>query len=722
MKKIFLIMFCMVLLVGTISAGELLSFDNVKQYDEGTKTITIVNTFGLGRDISTIQLNTPLNVMVSTGYQKVAEFEIDLFDDTYSSAFDKMEFYNKKNMDRIDREFDYKYLAIELVDVNDYKESCSTSGNGTKVCEQVIIGTHQKEKEVWEDLDTSILTKGKVTIGIFTNVQVGDYVEWIPTLFGKEIDEWATWTASLNVGLVSWYKLDETTGVVLDELYVNNGTNYNATRGVTGISGSAFNFNSSNLGVYYGTSSSLSIAGNLSISAWVKPNQGSSNIRGVFIDWSGSNKNYIFWIEGNGSIQFSNGNGLTNQKDLHSDAIPDDGEWHHVVATRDTSGNNASIYIDGTLNMSFSLTLDGGATSNNVSLGFWAPNNGQFMEGLIDEVGVWNRTLTNEEAIVLYNNGLGCTLGLCEYTGLNVTLNTPVDSADFIIKSVNFGGIVSDDINLINVSLIINDVYNETNTSGINNSNYTFTKTFTDGDYTWTYEACDSDSQCLNGTARTFNVNTTSFIKFEDPTPVNEYNSTTSYVPINVSLTETYFKNITFSFYNNTLTEFYHTDTTRFINESLADGIYSYNVTVWTTTDQSNSTATRNITIDTTKPAVIILAPLTTIDHHLINTNLSVNWSANDTHLDTCILQFEGVNRTVTCSDNQTQINITNTINRSIIFYVNDTFGHMNSTIRSWDYTIFENSQTFNDGTLEGTIETFTANVTIEESSSIAIA
>ncbi len=508
MRKIFLIMLCMVLLVGTISAGELLSFDNVKQYDEGTKTITIVNTFGLGRDISTIQLNTPLNVMVSTGYQKVAEFEVNLFDDTYSSAFDKMEFYNKKNMDRIDREFDYKYLAIELVDVNDYKESCSTSGNGTKVCEQVIIGTHQKEKEVWEDLDTSILTKGKVTIGIFTNVQVGDYVEWIPTLFGKEIDEWATWTASLNVGLVSWYKLDETTGVVLDSRYVNNGTNYNATRGVSGIIGNAFNFNESNIGVHYGTSSSLSIAGNLSISAWIKPNQGSSNIRAIFTDWSGTNKNYIFWINSNGSIRFSNGNGASSEEDSWSDALPDDGEWHHVVVTRDISGNNASIYIDGTLNISSSLTLDGGATSNNVSLGFWAFNNGLFMEGLIDEVGVWNRTLTNEEAIILFSEGLGCTLNTCITGSPIITLNSPIDNSKLVNVLTTFNGsVVAFENNaVVNVSLIINNTYIETNTSGINNTNYIFTQTLSNNYYNWTYESCGDNNVCTNATVRTFTV------------------------------------------------------------------------------------------------------------------------------------------------------------------------------------------------------------------------
>jgi len=111
-----------------------------------------------------------------------------------------MEFYDlRNNNEKFERDFDYKYLTTELIDVNDYKQVCELSLNGTKICENVLTGTHQEEREVWKELDTSILTKGKYTIGIFTEVQVGDKVEWVPTLFEKRIDEWATWTADLEV-------------------------------------------------------------------------------------------------------------------------------------------------------------------------------------------------------------------------------------------------------------------------------------------------------------------------------------------------------------------------------------------------------------------------------------------------------------------------------------------------------------------------------------------
>ncbi len=508
MNKAILVFAIAILLVAPVMA---LDFTHTKSYDEKTQTITIKSFPLIGRDITTIKLNTPLNYMVGAGYGKVAELEVDLFDDTYSDAFNKMEFYDLNNNERkFEREFDYKYLTIESVDVNDYKEVCSTSGNGTKICSQEIIGTHKEEREVWKDLDTSILTKGKITIGIFTNVKVGDYVEWIPTLFGKEIDEWATWQASLNVGLVSWYKLNQITGVVLDSRSVNNGTNINATRGVTGIIENAFNFNESNIGVHYGTSSSLSIAGSLSISAWIKPNKGSDNVRAIFTDWSGGQKNYLFWIEGNESIRFASGNGLGGEVSMWSDALPDDGEFHHVVVTRDTVGNNASIYIDGILNGSSSLTLDGGSTAQNISLGFWAFNNGQFMEGLIDEVGVWNKTLNTTEVTTLYNEGLACTINFCVIEGPEITLNSPADNLETTNLSLTFNATVllRTTNTISNVSLYINNTINQTNTSGVNNSNYIFDVNFGFNNYVWLYEACDNVSLCTNSSTRSLDIST----------------------------------------------------------------------------------------------------------------------------------------------------------------------------------------------------------------------
>ncbi len=205
-KKVVILCSMLVLLLvlnlGNLSAWE---FDNAKDYDVETKEVTIKNAFGLGSDVAKIKLNTPQNVVVPRGYQKVAEFDlIHLKND--NGGLNLIEFYNTKtSMSKFEREFDFKVKGTEQIDVNDYETICNdvwneTSKNMSKSCINKIIGTHKEDKVVWNDYDfKSLVKEEKITIGIFTDVQKGDKVEWIPTFYGVEIEEWATWTESTPV-------------------------------------------------------------------------------------------------------------------------------------------------------------------------------------------------------------------------------------------------------------------------------------------------------------------------------------------------------------------------------------------------------------------------------------------------------------------------------------------------------------------------------------------
>lgn len=176
--------------------------------------------------------------------------------------------------------------------------------------------------------------------------------------------------------------------------------------------------------------------------------------------------------------------------------------------------------------------------------------------------------------------------------------------------------------------------------------------------------------------------------------------------------------------------EFNVTNSTAGVNNSiytfsvvgLAEGNHTWTMEACDFENTCANATQRTFQVDSLNPAIIILAPSETVEIQAVNLNLSFNWSANDTNLDACVFQYAGSNTTVTCSDNTTNINITSSINRSIIFYVNDTFGNLNSSSISWNYTIFENSQTFNEEVFEGNTEQLTANVTISGSSPISIA
>ena len=85
--------------------------------------------------------------------------------------------------------------------------------------------------------------------------------------------------------------------------------------------------------------------------------------------------------------------------------IENDGNWHHLATTWDSSGDELKLYLDGTLvGTTTGLTpITGSFTTSSIgsnSVG------GAFWKGNIDEVVLFNKTLTGTEVSNLYNEGL----------------------------------------------------------------------------------------------------------------------------------------------------------------------------------------------------------------------------------------------------------------------------------------------------------------------------
>ena len=150
-KKLFTLMFLMFLLVVPfISAWD---FDNVKNYNEETKTIEIRNSV-LGipflqlSKVAEIQLISSQNEYVIRGKDRlIAEFEIRNVKD-YKKVFKNLEFYNiKENEKKFERDYIYRYKEFYNVEIIDYEEVCSekvnVNGSIEKYdCFQKEIGNH----------------------------------------------------------------------------------------------------------------------------------------------------------------------------------------------------------------------------------------------------------------------------------------------------------------------------------------------------------------------------------------------------------------------------------------------------------------------------------------------------------------------------------------------------------------------------------------------------
>ena len=222
-KKLFVLIFCLVLLVAPLLSA--FEFDNIKNYDEKTQTIDLRNSI-LGipflqlSKIAEVQLITPrINSVIRGEDRLVAEFRIVNYKDYKEGAFDNLEFYNiKKSMAQFDREFVYRYKEFYDIEVIEYETICKEReivlSNGSHIekydCYQNQIGSHPEKEFNWIDFNDQVdLKKGNITIGIFTDVLPNEHIEWIPTLFGVEINEWAVWTEGLSVGLKAYWNFDD---------------------------------------------------------------------------------------------------------------------------------------------------------------------------------------------------------------------------------------------------------------------------------------------------------------------------------------------------------------------------------------------------------------------------------------------------------------------------------------------------------------------------------
>jgi len=496
-------------------------FDNVKSYNPIIREAIISNSF-LGIKTTTIgkaRLNTPLNVQVGVGYQKVAEFSVESERDYINflkqiNIFDK----NKKNWkkNKITRKIDIKRKVINRVRVFDYSINCEKikeeeknninkifekTKNNSRNCQKVKKGFHYENRVEWVELNNKNLVAGDVVIiGLFTIVKEGDYVEWVPKLYGVDINEWASWTASLNTDLVSYYELNEqdTTGSgnIVDSYGSNNGTNHGPSN-TTGKIKTAYDFDGSN--DYIESSSNVSIIGGdvRSLSWWSKSDN--SGLYATAISYGGDSNYGRFWISTYSSEWLLS----TYNQDIYS-GIPVTTLWQFHTITY--NGSTLKWFLNGTKEYEVIPTHQLNTIDSHLMLGQSTSGTLQW-NGIIDEVGIWNRVLNETEVKQLYNNGTGLPFnksGASSTTPVIIFNSPPSSNYTISPKTLTLNFSASDGVNLSSVKLYVNETLNQTNASGINNTYYLFNLTLTDGEYKIYGKATNNNSQEASSESRTF--------------------------------------------------------------------------------------------------------------------------------------------------------------------------------------------------------------------------
>lgn len=210
-------------------------------------------------------------------------------------------------------------------------------------------------------------------------------------------------TNSLLNGLMAYWKLDDSGSTAEDAHSTNDGTiSAGVTTGETGVIVDAFDFNGTSSNVSFGTACRPTTG--ISISLWFNTSDITSGGDQWFLgnavystNWCG----YRVSISTTGAITFFLGTNTATMLDKSYESGLDDGSWHHVAATWD--GTNAYIYVDNVKSSATAYSTDIVYVSAcTLRMGSNAYADGTFYGGLLDEVAVLNRALTDAEVTTLY--------------------------------------------------------------------------------------------------------------------------------------------------------------------------------------------------------------------------------------------------------------------------------------------------------------------------------
>ena len=207
---------------------------------------------------------------------------------------------------------------------------------------------------------------------------------------------------ALTDNLVSYYKFDETSGIILNDAHgPNDGTIDGCTINQPGIIDKAADFDGIDDDIY-NFGDVFGYSGNMTWNFWIKTSQ--TGVGRIISKDDGTNRTYISYINVGNVSWVAWFGGVA--KNATSAGTVNDGAWHMITLMHD--GNDLKIYIDGLLDGS---NIGAGATMDtdpaNYVFGYRPATNGERYDGLLDEVGMWNKALSTTEISDLYNSRSG---------------------------------------------------------------------------------------------------------------------------------------------------------------------------------------------------------------------------------------------------------------------------------------------------------------------------
>jgi len=225
--------------------------------------------------------------------------------------------------------------------------------------------------------------------------------------------------AELLDGLVSYWKFDETTGTTASDSHGSNDGTLSNSRifGTDGKINKGADFTKGDDDISFGSGVGIGGANARSFGFWFNVNTIGTPLLGGWGDTTSNDASFYIMLDsgmsGYPNVLMLNVNSPTYH--LATRFKPDEDTWYYVIVSYD--GTTIKIYIDGVEQQLYrhdtGATITGQYTLNTntgaMYLGKRSPNvfSERHFDGLIDEVAIYDRALSEDEIEALYFNGTG---------------------------------------------------------------------------------------------------------------------------------------------------------------------------------------------------------------------------------------------------------------------------------------------------------------------------
>jgi hypothetical protein len=239
--------------------------------------------------------------------------------------------------------------------------------------------------------------------------------------------------------LISWWPFDETGGATAEDIAGENEASIVGATPIVGMVDGALNFDGIDDCVMVPDDPSLDITSQISIDAWIKPD----NVIGEhaivnkqpsgYADYNHAG-NYEFGLFGT-KLVFKSQFAPFNRTEAHSPNMDlAAGQWYFVAVTADAVSKVVKFYVNGNLVDTIIWQYSLLQFTNDEPLRIGRRKDGLFFDGIIDEVEVYNRVLAGNELQAIFNAGAA---GKCKFIPVEIDIKPGSDPNSINCKNQN---------------------------------------------------------------------------------------------------------------------------------------------------------------------------------------------------------------------------------------------------------------------------------------------